>query len=132
MTVRVPWASIRLYGLTAVAGFVLAYLIIAVFVLPGSRTRGTVATPSVVGMSLDDARHVLDSVGLRFSLGTERASVDFPPNSVLAQSPAPGASVPRLAAVTLDVSTGPRRVRVPVVAGLPVDDASATCPNGGA
>ncbi len=123
MTLRVPWRTVRLYGLTAVAGFVTAYTIVALFVLPGDRTRGTVVAPAVVGLSLEAARHVLDSVGLRFSLGEELASAAVPRNGVLAQSPAPGTTLARLSPVQLDVSTGPRSVRVPPVAGLTVEDA---------
>lgn len=131
MALRVPWRTVRLYGLTAVAGFGAAYVIVALFVLPSDRTRGSVQTPSLVGRSLEEARHMLDSVGLRFSLGEERASADVPRNGVLAQSPAPGTSLPRLAPVRLDVSTGPRSVRVPSVAGLTVDDARKTLADSG-
>ncbi|MGH7709709.1 MAG: PASTA domain-containing protein, partial [Gemmatimonadaceae bacterium] len=123
MTPRVPWHSVRLYGLTALAGFAAAYLMVALFILPGDRSRGRVAVPSLIGMSLEDARRALDSAGLRFSLGNERASTEVPPNGVLAQTPRPGGSLPRLGTVTLDVSTGPRQVRIPPVAGLTVDEA---------
>lgn len=131
MALHVPWRTVRLYGLTAVAGFVAAWVIVALFVLPSDATRGSVQTPSLVGRSLEEARHVLDSVGLRFSLGEERASADVPRNGVVAQSPAPGASLPRLAPVRLDVSTGPRSVRVPSVSGLNVDDARKTLADSG-
>jgi serine/threonine-protein kinase len=123
VTRRIPWRTIRLYGLTALAGFVSAYLIVALVLLPGARSRGRVTTPALVGLSLDEARHVLDSVGLRFTLGDERASADVPRNRVLAQSPLPGTNAPRLASVTLDISAGPRQLRVPSVAGLTLEDA---------
>lgn len=123
MTRRIPWRTIRLYGLTALAGFVSAYLIVALMFLPGDRGRGRVTTPALVGLSLDEARQLLDSVGLRFALGDQRASADVPRNRVLAQSPLPGTNAPRLATVTLDVSAGPRQLRVPVVAGLTLEDA---------
>ena len=122
MTPRIPWRSVRLYGLTALAGFVVAYLIVAFFILPGD-SRGTMTAPDLVGLSLDDARRVLDSVGLQFSLGDERASADVPRNGVLAQSPPAGASVPQRGSVTLDISAGPRQIRIPSVAGLTVDEA---------
>jgi eukaryotic-like serine/threonine-protein kinase len=131
VSLRVPWRTVRLYGLTAVAGFVAAYVIVVLFVLPSDRTRGRVQTPALVGLSLEEARHVLDSVGLRFSLGEERPSPDVPRNGVLAQSPAPGTSVPRLGPVRLDVSSGPRSVRVPSVAGLTVEDARKTLADSG-
>ncbi len=123
MTRRIPWRTVRLYGLTALAGFVSAYLIVALLLLPGDRSRGRVTTPALVGLSLDEARHQLDSVGLRFSLGDERASADVPRNRVLAQSPLPGTNAPRMATVTLDVSAGPRQLRIPSVAGLTLDAA---------
>ncbi len=123
MTLRMPWRTIRLYGLTALAGFVLAWVIVALFILPGSSTRDRVRVPSLTGMSLEEARLALDSAGLRFSLGAERASKDVPRNGVLAQSPAPGATLPRMGTVRLEVSAGPRQIRVPSVAGLTVDAA---------
>jgi len=123
VTRRIPWRTIRLYGLTALAGFVSAYLVVALFFLPGDRSRGRVITPQLVGLSLDEARHVLDSTGLRFSLGDERPSADVPRNRVVAQSPLPGTNAPRLATVTLDVSAGPRQLRVPIVSGLTLDNA---------
>ena len=39
MTRRIPWRTIRLYGLTALAGFVSAYLVVALFFLPGTPSR---------------------------------------------------------------------------------------------
>lgn len=120
---RIAWRVVRVYALTAIAGFLLGWLVVAVFLLPGERTQDAVVTPSVIGMSLDDARHILDSVGLQHALGEERASTTVPPNAVMAQSPTAGASVRRLTTVRLDVSAGPRRVRVPSVAGLTADDA---------
>lgn len=120
---RIPWRTVRLYGLTALAGFVTAYVLVALFFMQGDSSRGEVTTPQLVGMSMDEARHVLDSVGLRFSLGDERPSADVPRNRVVAQSPLPGTNAPRLATVTLDVSAGPRQLRVPTVSGLTLDNA---------
>jgi serine/threonine-protein kinase len=114
---------VRLYGLVALAGFVSAYLIVAFLILPGDRSGGRVVTPSLVGLSLEEARRALDSAGLRFSLGDERPSADVPRQGVLAQSPRAGSRVARLATVTLDVSAGPRQVRIPSVAGLTVEAA---------
>lgn len=120
---RIPWRSVRIYALTALAGFLSAYLMVALVFLPGNRGRGRVTTPALVGLSLEEARNVLDSVGLRYALGEERASADVPRNRVLAQSPLPGTNAPRAATVTLDVSAGPRQLRVPVVSGLTLDAA---------
>lgn len=123
MTPRIPWRTVRFYGLIALAGFVSAYLIVALFLLPGDRSRGRVSIPSVVGLSLEEARQILDSAGLRFSLGAERPSAEVPHNAVLAQTPRGGSQVGRNATVTLDVSAGPRQVRIPAVAGLTMDAA---------
>lgn len=131
MTRRIPWRTVRLYGLTALAGFVSAYLVVALLLLPGDGGRGRVTTPALVGLALDEARHLLDSVGLRFALGDERASADVPRNRVLAQSPLPGTNAPRLATVTLDVSAGPRQLRVPSVAGLTLDAAGKVLADSG-
>lgn len=123
MTRRLPWRTIRLYALIALAGFVTAYLLVALFILPGDRSGGRVSAPRLIGMTLDDARHVLDSVGLSFSLGEERRSTEAPRNTVIAQTPRAGTSVARTSSVRLDVSSGPRQVRVPSVAGLTSDEA---------
>jgi eukaryotic-like serine/threonine-protein kinase len=120
---RIPWRTVRLYAFTAIAGFLLGWLAVAIFFLPGEKAQDAVVTPNVIGRSLDEARHILDSVGLQHALGDERASTTVPPNAVLAQTPTAGTSVRRLTSVRLDVSAGPRRVRVPSVAGLTTDDA---------
>ncbi|HJU75902.1 MAG TPA: PASTA domain-containing protein [Gemmatimonadaceae bacterium] len=123
MTPRIPWRTVRLYAFTALAGFISAWLIVAFFVLPGGRARNRIVTPDLAGMSLEEARHLLDSVGLRFSLGEERPSADVPRNGVLGQQPAAGRSVQRLTVVRVDVSAGPRQIRIPTVAGLTLEDA---------
>lgn len=123
MTRRLPWRTIRFYALIALAGFATAYLLVALFVLPGDRSGGRIQAPSLVGLSLEDARRVLDSLGLGFSLGEERRSATAPRHTVLAQNPRPGTSLARNASVRVDVSAGPRQVRVPSVAGLTVDEA---------
>jgi hypothetical protein len=72
------------------------------------RRRASVVVPNVVGLSWDDARHVLSRVGLIAS----RPDPDAPPLLdmtgfvVTDQSPESGAKVPRGAAITLWVERG--------------------------
>ncbi|MGQ0539353.1 MAG: PASTA domain-containing protein [Gemmatimonadaceae bacterium] len=120
---RARLRTAALYAGVALAGWLSAYLLVALLLLPGDGRADGVNAPSVVGLSLEQARAALDSAGLRFALGDERPSADVPRNTVMAQSPLPGTSLQRLAAVTLDVSSGPRRVRIPPLEGLTVEAA---------
>ena len=77
--------------------------------------------PNVVGMSEEDARAALDAAGV--PVGTVRPrEADGPAGIVLVQQPPTGTPVGPDTRMTLTVST-PRRVEVPAVVGIPLDDA---------
>lgn len=71
--------------------------------LYGERT----AVPSVVGMSLGQARNVLGSVGFRAVVGTEENSDAVEKGKVSTTAPAGGSQANAGATVTLHVSSGP-------------------------
>jgi eukaryotic-like serine/threonine-protein kinase len=75
-----------------------------------------VQVPSVLGQSYEDAAATLQAQG--FAVRRRDVDSNQPGGTVIAQDPAPGASVPRNSAVTLDVSNGPTTTEVPSVEGF--------------
>ncbi len=83
------------------------------------------AFPDVVGLRTEAAEQALTAVGLTVSVVT-RASRQYPPGFVIAQSPAGGSRVRRSLAVTITVANGPpASVAVPALVGRYADDAAA-------
>jgi serine/threonine-protein kinase len=76
-----------------------------------------VAVPDVTGLSSESAQQQLRDAGLEPAV-REDASEDVDEGDVISQSPAAGTSIKKNDTVTLTVSTGPERVRVPDVTGL--------------
>ncbi|MBX6723508.1 MAG: PASTA domain-containing protein, partial [Dactylosporangium sp.] len=91
-----------------------------------SRGKAPITVPSVIGRNVDEARTVLQNMGL-FVTVEERQS-DKPKGQVLEQSPNDGAGVEPGATITLVVSSGPPQVQVPDVSStrsLPCAEADA-------
>ena len=84
----------------------------------------TIATPSVVGESQQQAERLLAGVGLDAVISGEEFSEEVPAGIVLASDPAGGEEVREGGSVALIVSRGPERYEVPDVRGL--DAAAAT------
>jgi eukaryotic-like serine/threonine-protein kinase len=99
----------------------LAAVVTVVALLLASGAFGGPRVPLVRGMSKDAAEQALRSKGL----STEYESVDdtLPAGVVVAQIPAAGERVSRSRPVALKVSSG--MVAMPVLAGLPLDQARA-------
>jgi hypothetical protein len=76
-----------------------------------------VKVPSLAGLTLSEASRKASSVGLRINLENRFYSPDTPPGRILAQSPAPGATVRREWAVRVTESLGPQQVSIPNVVG---------------
>ncbi len=73
-----------------------------------------VSVPKVIGLQLSKARSRLDRDGFKkVDVQRERSRADL--DTVLRQSPDPGASATKTQTVTLVVSSGPGKVRVPSV-----------------
>lgn len=73
----------------------------------------TVQVPDLIGRTVPDARGALEQIGLRLgSIGRDTSSVQIE-NSVLRQSPPPGATVGAGAVVSIVVSRFPPPARIP-------------------
>jgi serine/threonine-protein kinase len=114
-----PFAAI------AAGGFILAFLIVGLWIFPGGGPVPDVSVPSVVGLPLDDATRRLRASGLQAVIGASRFSGDAPRSTVLAQRPAPGDRVPQGTEISLDVSEGQQSATVPALEGRSRDDARA-------
>lgn len=119
------WASspvVKTHAVIAFASFSVAWLLVAVVLLPDTGPASSVVPP-VVGLRYDEAERKLAEAGLRAALGETRPSQTAPRRYVLAQTPAAGTAVGPEVVVTLDISAGQLRVPVPSVAGMPRDEA---------
>ena len=105
--------------------FTIAWLIVALVMLPDTGPAPSAIVPAVVGLRFDEAERKLAESGLKAALGESRSSLDAPRRYVLAQTPAAGTAVGPEVVVTLDVSAGQLRVAVPAVKGMSRDDAIA-------
>ena len=107
--------------------FVVAFAVIAALVAGGlafaTGGGGTVAVPSVVGFSLDDAKIRVATDGL--TVTTVERNADDPKGVVIAQSPAGGSFAGDSTRVRLVVSRGPPPVPIPDVRTLSPEDAQA-------
>ncbi len=81
-----------------------------------------VDVPKVEGLQLSKARERLDRAGFE-NVEVERERSRAPLDSVLRQDPDPGEAAPRDEVVTLIVSAGPGKVRVPSVSNTPQERA---------
>jgi hypothetical protein len=85
--------------------------------------RPKIKVPMLTGLQLREAREVLVASGLRIGTSTE-ADSPLPSNSIVAQSPAPGATVEPDTEVSVEFASG-LVVRVPELIGIGV--AGAAC-----
>src|SRR4051812_13653868 len=74
-----------------------------------------VAVPNVVGQQKSDARAELQAAG--FAVSAQEVASDAPKGQVVGQDPGGGASVKKGSSVSITVSRGPEKVRVPDVVG---------------
>ncbi|MGH7719110.1 MAG: PASTA domain-containing protein [Gemmatimonadaceae bacterium] len=119
------------YLISATAGFVLAYAIIASFVFPRRLTSSDVRVPNVVGLSTDDASQQLTEKGLVPGVGEQRYHASAPVGTVLEQDPAAEETEVRGATVRLHVSRGQRQGEVPPLVGLTREQAELAIENAG-
>ncbi|WP_425546330.1 protein kinase domain-containing protein [Agrococcus versicolor] len=96
---------------------------------PGGRTT----VPEVaVGSSIVDATAALEAAGLVVADATQgEFTADVPVDGVLRTDPAPGAELPRGAAVTLVVSLGIEMLAAPQLDGTPLDAAQGAIEGAG-
>jgi serine/threonine-protein kinase len=81
-----------------------------------------VAVPNVVGIREELAIQKLEDAGLEPDV-QEQSSLDVAPGIVFEQNPNAGTRIPKGDAVTILVSTGPKKVEVPRVVGKQYDEA---------
>jgi serine/threonine-protein kinase len=104
--------------------FALAWLIVAVVLFPDTGPAPDVTVPGVVGLRFEEAERKLGEQGLKAVLGETQPSQTAPKRYVLSQTPAAGTTVGSGVSVTLDVSGGQVRAKVPTVVGLTREDAA--------
>src|SRR5690606_1541985 len=124
-----PGAAARWLGfalLIALVAFGTGYAIAArVLFPPPPETDAGLAVPSLVGRSAADARRQLQERGLEVAEVLELPHPDRPAGVVVAQSPLPGQHLRPGGGVSLGISSGPPRARVPDVTGLLAERAAA-------
>ena len=103
---------------TAIGGFSIGFIGVALWLLPQTLIRGESAVPNVVGLLYSDAAARLTAAGFSVKTGEELHHPTAPKTSVLGQTPAPGVKSQKGNDVTLDVSLGAKRGTVPNVAGM--------------
>lgn len=119
------------YLIVAAGGFLVGYLLIFLFVFPTDVVPTESKIPSVVGLTFDDAVASLRRAGFDATQGETRFHATTPKGTVLAQDPPTGAIEPQGRTVTLAVSGGQRRGRVPNVIGMARERAQITLENAG-
>ena len=112
MARRNPFISV------AITSFVLGFVAVALWLLPGALSRMESAVPNVVGLLYKDASSRLSAAGFEVRIGESLHHPTAPKNSVLGQTPAPGVKSLKGDEVLLDVSLGARKATVPDVVGL--------------
>jgi len=118
------WLGLAL--LVALVAFGTGYAVAArVLFPPPPESDAGIAVPSLVGRSADDARDELRERGLEVVEVIELPHPDRPAGVVIAQSPLAGQRLRPGGRVSLGVSSGPPRARVPDVTGLLAERAAA-------
>ncbi len=112
------YAAQRPIRSTAVGGFAIGFIAVALWLLPQTLIRGESAVPNVVGLLYSDAAARLSAAGFTVKTGESLHHPTAPKTSVLGQSPAPGVKSAKGNDVTLDVSLGAKRGTVSNVMGM--------------
>lgn len=131
MTLRGRLRGCLPYVVALLAGFVIAYLLVAFFIFPAGVLPRDVPVPNVIGLNYSDAVKQLGTKGFGAERGETRYHDAAPRGTVLDQSPAPGARVPANQRVTLVVSGGQRYATVPSIIGMSRDQAATALENAG-
>lgn len=114
---RAPWVIAIVLACVALAGGGGWYL--------ATHIGSTIATPNVIGLSVDQARQQLSASGLSLQVTGEAFSESIPPQSIVSSDPASGSDVHASGTVSVVLSKGPERYAVPDLRGMTEADASA-------
>ncbi|MDQ6828010.1 MAG: PASTA domain-containing protein [Gemmatimonadota bacterium] len=101
-----------------IGGFLVAYVIVVLFVFPSRLVSNDNKIPNVMGIRYDDAERRLTNAGFAPAKGESRYHATAAPGQVLGQNPVPGSVMPKGARVVLDVSLGQRQAPIPRVVGM--------------
>ena len=118
MTWRNRFRSSLVYLVAIVAGFSLAYLLVAFVIFPAGVIPRDVKVPNVTGLDFDEAAQRLAQSGFKAEQGEQRYNNSAPKGTVLEQSLPPGTREGLGSKITLVVSGGQRMVAVPTVTGM--------------
>jgi eukaryotic-like serine/threonine-protein kinase len=118
MNWRTRFRSSLVYLVAIVAGFSLAYLIVAFFIFPAGVIPRDVKVPNVTGLGFDEAAQRLAQAGFKAEQGEQRYNNTAPKMTVLEQTPPPGSREGIGGVITLVVSGGQRVVTIPTVTGM--------------
>jgi eukaryotic-like serine/threonine-protein kinase len=95
------------------------------FILPWYVNQGgLLEVPSVIGLKIDDAIRMVDSVGLEGRKGDTRVDREHPAGIVIIQNPLPRSKVKKGRRVYLTVSETEPSVKVPNIKGRTIRDAT--------
>lgn len=119
------------YLIGAVGGFAVGYVLVFLFVFPGSVVPDEAKLPNVTGLHVDDAVRRLRMAGFDGEQGEERYHVNAPKGTVLEQDPQGGTMVPRGTMVTMSTSKGQLEAQVPRLLGLTRRQAQTALQNAG-
>jgi beta-lactam-binding protein with PASTA domain len=90
------------------------------FLRPAARD---VEVPSIIGVSVEQARELLKSRGLLLSLQAEQPHPTIPAGKIAAQVPLPGSRAARGSSIEGFLSSGAGAIQVPALAGVPPETA---------
>lgn len=85
--------------------------------------REAVEVPSVLGLSAQSARALMESRGLMFVVGEEREDAKIPAGNIVAQRPMEGSRIERGQAVDVTVAKAPALVKAPALIGMALSEA---------
>jgi serine/threonine-protein kinase len=119
------------YFLAAAGGFLIAYLVVFLFVFPTAIVPNEGQVPNVVGLTYDDATRRLRAADFETGSGQQIFHATVPQGTVLRQHPAAGRAEAKGTRVLLDVSSGQRRAEVPDVIGMTRQQAEVALQNAG-
>jgi serine/threonine-protein kinase len=118
MSWRTSVRTSLVYIVSLLAGFALAWLVVAFVVFPSGVVPNDVKVPNVTGLMYEEAAQRLAQSGFKAEQGEQRYDNSAPKLTVIEQSPPPGAKEGVGSTITLVVSGGQRIVSVPTVTGM--------------
>jgi serine/threonine-protein kinase len=122
---RTRFRTSLIYLVSIVAGFTLAYLVVAFVVFPAGVIPRDVRVPNVTGLPYEEAEQRLAQAGFKTEQGEQRYNNSAPKMTVLEQSPPPGSREGVGTVISLVTSGGQRMITVPSVTGMTRAEAQA-------